>query len=274
MQCPGVRLAARPKCDPGRMSVIRPGDEVDPGDVLGFRFGDVLPPTHPVAEWLIVVAASFNDLSFVYDHLERSYDEPHEYLYWLRLGVAHFTEAALHLAKSKEDPAVKTYVESFPADVQERYERCLAIFEERRKELFLIRNALFHYRLIVNGERVIHEALKALENDRTTFRIGKIKESRLFFADDVAAAIFTRSVGVPWKDVTEDEMQKHVEEAQLRIHEAVAAYMRFANPILAEPFGQAMAEGVRFWKVELTDPTDWRKGWKAIRDDSAGEASD
>lgn len=238
---------------------------IEPGDVLAFKAGDVLPADEPLSEWLTVLAMAFNDLALVNDHLESDYDELHAYLYWLRLGVSHFTEIAMYLERTQHVPAVEAYVASLPDEVRARYSDCLAIFNERRRELFLIRNSVFHYSSpIARGEHLLMEALKALGDDLVTIRTGTVRDSRLLFADDVAAAIFTRATGIPWNDVLRDDVQKHVGIVQSHIQDAVTAFMRFAGPALMETISRAIGAAVPFQKVELVDSANPRGGWKVV----------
>jgi class 3 adenylate cyclase len=70
--------------------------------------------------------------------------------------------------------------------------------------------------------------------------------------DDIAAAVFTRATGVEWSEVTKDEVQQHVGEAQLHLQDGVTAFMRFANPALMEMVTRAIARGASFYKVGRT----------------------
>jgi hypothetical protein len=242
-------------------------DPVKPGDVLSFRFGDVLPADDPLSEWLILLAMALNDVALVNDRLERDYDSPHEYLYWLRLGVAHFFEAARLLKRGRDVQEVAAYIATLAPEVRGRYDACVSIYDERHEELKMIRDVLSHYgrrwtRRGRDPEHVIRSALEQLADSRTTMKTGTLREARLLFADDVAAAIFTRATGVRREDVAKDEVQEHVGRVQKRIEEAVTAFVRFANPALMEHFGRAMAAGVPVQRVEPVDPQDWRKGWR------------
>lgn len=210
---------------------------------------------------------ALNDVALVNDRLERDYEWPYEYLYWLRLGVAHFYEAAKLLKRGREIPEVTAYIATLPATVRSRHSACISIYDERHEELKMMRDVLFHYarnwrRRGREPEAVVHSALQQLAQGRTTMKTGKLREARLLFADDIVAAIFTRATGVPWADVTNDEMQEHVGKVQKRIEEAVTAFVRFANPALMEHLGRAVERGMPLQKVELVDPDDWRKGWK------------
>ncbi len=98
-------------------------------------------------------------------------------------------------------------------------------------------------------------------------RVGALRDARLLFADDVAAAIFTRAAGVPWDEVTEDESQTSVAAVQKHIEEAVTAFVRFANPALMEHLSRAFATGVVPQLVELVDPENPRSGWRPVRDE-------
>jgi hypothetical protein len=242
-----------------------------PGDILSFRVRDLLPADDPLSEWLVLLAMALNDLTLVNDRLERDYDSPYEYLYWLRLGVAHFFEAAKLLKRGRDIPEVAAYVGTLPATVRERHSACISIYDERHEELKMMRDVLFHYarswrRSGRDPEAVVQLALQQLADGLTTMKTGKLREARLLFADDVAAAIFTRATGVAWADVTKDEVQEDVGKIQKRIEEAVTAFVRFANPALMEHVSRAIAAGASVESVRLVDPADWRKGWRVVSD--------
>ena len=241
---------------------------MSPGDTLSFVVRELLPAEDPLSEWLVLLAMALNDIALVKDRLERDLDSPHEYLYWLRLGVAHFFEAAKLLKRGRELPEVTAFIATLPTDVQGRHRACISIFDERFEELKMMRDVLFHYARTWHrggrGEDVVRPALEQLADSRTTMKTGKLREARLLFADDVVAAIFTRAMGVPWADVMKEEAQVRVLRLQKRIEEAVTAFVRFANPALMEYFSRAMVDGAAMQKVELVDPNDPRKGWRGV----------
>ena len=242
-----------------------------PGDVLAFQVGEILPADDPLSEWLVLLAMALNDLALVNDRLERDHDAPHEYLYWLRLGVAHFFEAAKLLKRGRDISEVASYVATLPEEVRSSYDACVSIYDERYAELKMMRDVLFHYAHAwrcsgADREPVVQLALEQLANGRTTIKTGNLREARLLFADDVVAAIFTRAAGVPWTNVTRNESQEDVGRTQKRIEEAVTAFVRFANPALMEHLSRAFARGVRVQKVELVDPTNWRNGWTVVEE--------
>lgn len=238
-----------------------------PGDTLAFRVGDLFPADDPLSEWLILLAMALNDIALVNVRLEREREILHAYLYWLRLGVAHFFEAAKLLKRGREIPEVAAYVAELPAEARANHDRAISIYDERHDELKMMRDVLFHYarawhRSGRERELVIHLALDALADEKATLQTGTLESARNLFADDVVATIFTRATGVEWADVPKLEAQVQVGKIQKRIEGAVTAFVRFANPALMHHFGRAIADGVAFRKVEPVDPGDWRKGWR------------
>ena len=133
----------------------------------------------------------------------------------------------------------------------------------------MMRDVLFHYarmwrRSGHEPEAVVQLALNQLTEHRVTIKTGKLRDARLLFADDVVATLFTRATGVPWADVTKDEVQQDVGQTQEHIQEAVTAFVRFANPALMEHLSRAMERGLSVQVVEPVDPNDFRKGWKIV----------
>ena len=68
---------------------------------------------------------SLNDLALVNDRLERDYDSLHEYLYWLRLGVAHFFEGAKLLKRGRDIPEVTAYIATLPFEVRHSHDTAI-----------------------------------------------------------------------------------------------------------------------------------------------------
>ena len=86
-----------------------------------FKFGEMFPPDDPLSEWAATVALAFNDLSLVHDRLGDDEAVPHRWLYWLRLGIAHFAEAADFVRETETIPAVAEFIDSLPAKAQEHH---------------------------------------------------------------------------------------------------------------------------------------------------------
>jgi hypothetical protein len=238
-----------------------------PGDTLSFQMGDLFPANDPLSEWLVLLAMSLNDLALVNDRLERDHASPHEYLYWLRLGVAHFFEGAKLLKRGRDIPEVAAYITTLPVAVRNSHDTAVSIYDERHTELKMMRDVLFHYvrewrRSGHPPEIVVRLALEQLTAQRVRIKTGTLRGARLLFADDVVATLFTRATGVPWADVTKDEVQQDVGRTQERIQEAVTAFVRFANPVLMEHLSRAMEKGLSVQVVEPVDPDDFRQGWK------------
>jgi hypothetical protein len=87
------------------------------------QVGDVFPVDDLVGGWIATMLLAFNDIAFVHRHLDLSYgDRPaYEYLYFLRLAVGYFNEAATHLSRTENDPEVAAYVASVDDEAQELY---------------------------------------------------------------------------------------------------------------------------------------------------------
>jgi hypothetical protein len=242
-----------------------------PGDTVSFHMGDLFPADDPLSEWLVLLAMSLNDLALVHDRLERDHASPHEYFYWLRLGVAHFFEAAKLLKRGRDIPEVAAYITTLPATVRNSHDTAVSIYDERYTELKMMRDVLFHYARVWQRrghppEIVVRLALEQLAPHRVTIKTGTLREARLLFADDVLATLFTRATGVPWADVAKDEVHQGVAQTQERIQEAITAFVRFANPALMDHLSRAKEEGLSVQVVEPVDPHDIRQDWKMVSD--------
>jgi hypothetical protein len=244
-------------------------EPLKPGDTLAFRFGDLFPPEDPLSEWLLLLAMALNDLALVHDRLARDQESLHEWFYWMRLGVAHFFEAAKLLKRGRDRPEVVAYVATLPNEVRGHHDRAISIYDERFLELKMTRDVLFHYARVwrrsgEDPEPVVLLALQAVTDELVTLQTGTLRTARSLFADDVAVAIFTRATGIQWEAVTKEDSQLHVGRVQERIAEAVEAFVRFANPALMEHFGRAMTQDKTVRRVEPVDPDDPRAGWSFV----------
>jgi hypothetical protein len=224
---------------------------------LAFRVAEVFPANDPLSEWLVTIALAMNDLTVVHDRLEEDQDEPHKAFYWQRLALSHFTEAALFLHDTANVAGVTAFVESLGAEARARYDECQAVFEERRGQLFDTRNkATFHYPELrpanPQADRPVREALRAMRDDRAVIRLGRIRDARSLFADDVVAHIFARAVGG----------LDAVAPFDARVAEGVTAFIDFTNLAVDEHLVRARESGVAFEEVEPVDPEDLWRGWR------------
>jgi hypothetical protein len=218
---------------------------------------EVFPADDPLSEWLVTLALAMNDLALVHVHLEHDEEEPAESVDWLRLAISHFTEAALFLQDTADLDEIRSFVESLSDEAQANYASCIAVFNRHRRELFGTRNkATFHYPELrptrIQGDRAIREALTALNDKRGIVRVGRIREARAIFADDVIAWVFAREVGG----------LAAMPEFQTEVAEGTTAFIRFANLALEEHLIRSRDSGIAIEHVLPVDPYDLSRGWR------------
>jgi hypothetical protein len=211
--------------------------------------GDVLPPDSILAEWIATVSMAFNDLALIHQQIEADHETPHKFFYWLRIAIAHFSEAADYLAETRDIEEVAAFIASLPAEVQERGERCVALYQDRESEIKQIRNlTAFHYVGLnpKKKKRPVADALEALRGERGIFKRGTVRDARLLYADDVAGSLFIRATS--WKDFG---------EVHRDISAGIDAFMRFANPAVVDYFERAGEAGAAFEEVQPTEGDGW-----------------
>ena len=224
---------------------------------FAFAMVEAFPEDDPLSEWLITLALAMNDLSLVHVHLEDDQDEPERALYWQRLAISHFTEAALFLHETREVPEVSAFIQSLDAQKRANYEQCLAVFEERRAQLFNTRNkATFHYPALRPGHPqeagLVRNALAGMGEDRGIIRSGRLRDARALFADDVVAKILLNEVG----------NLEALPDFLARVAIGTTALIRFTNLALDEHLVRARGRGVAIDQVEPVDPGDLNAGWR------------
>lgn len=210
---------------------------------IKFVFGRVFPPDQLMSRWVATLALAFNDLALVHARLEEDQDTAHKFLYWLRLGIAHFHEAAAFIAASSEVKEVRDFVATLSADAQESYADCLKRFKTRETPVARLRNqAAFHYPRLDAGranppmKRVL-ESLSFEVGQIDTGTTGKVRDARNLFADDVASRLFVTAAGGDdaLADVHHD------------ISDAIRSFMRFANAAIDEWFIDAQRQGAKLF---------------------------
>jgi hypothetical protein len=216
--------------------------------LIAFRFGDVLPPDDPLAEWVATLALAFNDISYVHTKFDEAFaGRAYEYLYVLRIALSHFKEAAEFLDKTSDAPFVIEFVKTLPQAARDRYEDSLRRYREQESRLAQIRNlAAFHYPelKVVAGQKRLREVqrvLTELEDERGfIFKAasGTVGESRMLFADDIAGRLFVRGAD-------DNDLYAAHEE----VKQAIESFMRFTNAALDEWWARVQAKGAVFTKT-------------------------
>ncbi len=169
--------------------------------VTGFEFGMVFPSDDLVSEWMVTLAVISNDLALVHAQAEEDYDTPHKFFYWVWIGTAHYNEAGKYLDDASDVEEGKDFIATLPDEAQERYAECLSVYREHSATLEQLRSVTaFHYGSLKAGreKRPVRTTLDSLAGEIGRVDMGttgKIKDSRLLFADDVMARMFVGSSG-------------------------------------------------------------------------------
>lgn len=209
-------------------------DEVAPSALARkavFRIGDVYPADDVVSEWLSTVSMAANDLITVHVLMAETEDESLRW-YFFRAAVGHFYEVAKHLDETENVPEIKTFVESLPQPAREAHARVLALFRPQKAQISNLRNSIFHYPSMMNPQqpgtlrasRSLRAILRLAANHVSHVRLGRLKDARMVFADELTVGLAVRSVGTT----------QNLERLQETVREGVQAFMRFMNPALEE----------------------------------------
>jgi hypothetical protein len=223
-----------------------------------FRFEEVFPPDDVLAEWVATLAVAFNDLSLVRVQMGKDEESKHRWLYWFRLGIAHFAEAASYLRDTSEIPEIAEFIASLPEDVREHHRKCLECYTKHEKAIERIRSeaAGFHYpELKIKAgqrrKRTMQKVLRALSGSRGEIVGETIGDARLLFADDIVSALVGRALTgeLTPGDVEDPEVLAQV---SIEIEEAIGAFVQFVDGVLSRYLRLAIERGAE-WKP-VPDP--------------------
>jgi hypothetical protein len=144
-------------------------------------------------------------------------------------------------------------------EAQQDYANALAGFEARSGDLHRIRSHVVHYPELKSQrgqkkKRLMQRVLEAHQDTPTVVKAGKMSDARMIFADDVVAEVFQVTSG--------GEERLHAVHAE--IAKAQVPLIGFLGAVMDEYFARRRADGLTMEEVELVDPTDWDKGWKAV----------
>jgi hypothetical protein len=215
----------------------------------------MFPADDVLAEWAATLALAFNDVSLVRIQMIEDDSVPYRWLYWLRLGVAHFAEAASYIRDTSELPEVAAFIGSLPDEVQAHHAECLARYSEHETVIERIRNeAGFHYpelRLMPGQRRrrPMQKILAAL-GDQGGSVIGEtIGDGRFVFADDVVSSLIVRAHGGDEALLADPmEQAKILGPVHVAIEEAIQSFVLFANGVFNAYFGRKVDGGAE-WHV-------------------------
>jgi hypothetical protein len=219
----------------------------------GFVFGSVFPPDDLLSEWMATLSIAFNDLALVHIRLDEDYNTPHRFLYWLRLAIAHYNEAGVYLDRSSQVDEVKSFVLSLPPETQNRYADCLERYRSRKGQLERLRSeAAFHYPELrpERRKRPMKAVLDCLAGEVGRIdkgESGKVRDSRLLYADDISSRVFISASGG----------EEALEAVHRDIEAGITAFMRFTNAALDEWFALRAEAGAKFFALPAG-----RSGWQ------------
>lgn len=225
-----------------------------------FRFGEIFPADDVLAEWAATLALAFNDVSLV--RIQMIEDSvPHRWLYWLRLGVAHFAEAASYLRETSELPEVAAFISALPDEVHAHHAECLARYTEHETVIERIRNeAGFHYPELrpapnQRRRRPMQKVLAALEERQGSVVGETIGDGRFLFADEIVGGLIVRAHGGDDALLAADPMEqgKKLGPVQVEIERAIGSFVLFANGVFNAYF-KAKIDGGAEWYVTEDEP--------------------
>ncbi len=173
-----------------------------------------------------------NDLVFTNRNLMEAQESNVDYLHWQRLAIAHCHEAMICLAAENDVSEVAAFVAGMSDVARELNNTALALHREVLSAMSQVRNALtFHYPN-ARTRKVLKAALTDLADQVGSIEseTGKVKDSRLNYADEVVATLF-------WGAMRADEQE--MANIVSKIAECEKALMQFINHAQDEFFMRA-----------------------------------
>jgi hypothetical protein len=219
-----------------------------------FKFEQMFPSGDVVAEWVATLALAFNDLSLVRVQMGNDMESKHRFLYWLRLGIAHFAEAASYLRATSKIPEIAKFIESLPEDVREQHRKVLECYDRHEKVIERIRNeAGFHYPKlkIKKGQRrkrTIQAVLEALGANSGEIVGEMIGDARFLFADDIASALVGRALTGRLTPSDREDLEV-LRQVSTEIEEGIGAFVQFVSGVLARYIRLAIDQGAEWTPV-------------------------
>ena len=214
--------------------LVRVHDEVEPGRLTRkatFKIGQMYPSDDLISEWLATIAMAANDLIAVHVLMNETEDDSVRW-YFFRAAAGHFFEVGKHLDETSNVPEVKAFVASLPQPAREAYGNVLEVFRTHSAQISKLRQSAFHYPSMMNPEkpdvlrvsRPLPAILDKAADVESQVRLGRLKDARFVFADDLSLRLAIRSVGT----------LKNLIKLQDAIQHGVQEFMWFMNPALNE----------------------------------------
>lgn len=157
-----------------------------------FRIGDVLPSSDPLARFVTVVGAAFNDLVFINGLLVRPdvVTSEGEQQYLLRTATAHLWEFSLTLKQWKAHASVLPLIDGLDRDLRDDLEAVLCIADPGEdpvlKTIAHLRNAATWHYASPNKPKWIEKALAESADHEGSIQFGATMGGiRVGFADEI-----------------------------------------------------------------------------------------
>ncbi len=224
-----------------------------------FRFQEVFPPDDVRAEWVATLALAFNDLSLVRVQMGKDEASKYRWLYWFRLGIAHFAEAASYLRDTTKIPEISAFIDSLPAHVRGHLRECLDCYADHEEVIERIRNeAGFHYPEleIQDGKRrkrPMQAVLEALGGNCGQIVGETIGDARLLFADDIASMLVLRAHGGGLKASAVEEVEV-LGQVHIEIEGGSGPFLKFVSGVLGRHVRLAVERGAE-WEPIPDEPS-------------------
>lgn len=214
---------------------------------IGFKIGKVFSADDPIGRWSTVLAMAANNTIYLNVRLIEGNLPPELSMYYFRLLVAHFFEAALWLDNTRSTwPQVDQFIGSLDAAHRQRFDRITEFASQRHRfyeNLSRSRSTLFHYptmhpdRDAAGAEELANAMREVADADGWIEGGSDYASFRATFADEVALQFLSTS---------DQENQEIMEELRGPVFELVE-----------------FAEGALLAHLKTVDPgatTIWEKG--------------
>lgn len=214
---------------------------------IGFKIGKVFSADDPIGRWSTVLAMAANNTIYLNVRLIEGNLPPELSMYYFRLLVAHFFEAAQWLSDTRSTwPQVDQFIDSLNGAHQQRFDRIAEFGSQRHRfyaNLSRSRATLFHYptmhpdRDAAGAEELANAMREVADADGWIEGGSDYASFRATFADEVALQFLSTS---------DQENQEIMEELRGPVFELV----EFAEAVLL----------AHLKTVDPTATTIWEKG--------------
>jgi DNA-binding XRE family transcriptional regulator len=212
---------------------------------IGFKIGDVFSADDPIARWATVLAMAANNTIYLNVRLIEGDLPPELSMYYFRLLVAHFFEAADWLKKTRATwPQVDELINSLSNKDQQRYEHIVAFASQEHRfheNLQRSRSTLFHYPVMhpdreASGAEELANAMREVVDLPSWIEGGEDYASfRATFADEIALQFLSDS---------NEENEEIMEDLRQPVFELV----EFAEAVLLAHLKTVPKDKTTIWK--------------------------